>query len=671
MRYLKGDFSVINRIHELKEIINKYIYEYYVLDNPTVSDREYDRLMQELKELEEKYPEYRTSDSPTQRVNGQVLEQFEKVEHKIPMLSLSNAFSEDDIRDYDRKIKEIVHNPQYMCELKIDGLAVTIHYQDGFFKYAATRGDGVVGEDISHNVKTIKSIPLKLKEKLDIEVRGEIYMPKKSFDKLNEEKRLNDLPIFANPRNAAAGSVRNLDSKIAAKRNLDVFLYNVPNASNMGFIAHSETLDYLDQLGFKTSKERRLCKNVDEVLDFINYWSNNLNNLPFEIDGLVVKLDDLYAQTEVGYTAKTPKWAIAYKFPAEEVTTILKDIIFTVGRTGSITPNAVLEPVRVSGSLVQRATLHNEDFIKIRDIRIGDRVIVRKAGYVIPEIVRPVIEERIGNEVEFKMIDKCPECNEPLVRNVKEADHYCVNDHCPARIIESLIHFCSRDAMNIEGLGEKIVEQLFNEKLIHKIPDIYRLKKPDLLVLERFGEKSTDNLLVAIEISKKNSLEKLIFGLGIRFVGNKAAKTLAKKFKNMDEIMNSTKDDFMQVEEIGDVMSNSLYEYFHDEDHLSVISELKTLGLNMTYIGQVEVVDAIEFKGKTFVLTGTLEKLKRDEVKAILERLGANVSSSVSKKTDVVVAGLEAGSKLTKAKELNITIWDEEKFSEVIKKYLY
>ncbi len=659
----------LERINELKKILDSYNYEYYVLDNPSVSDQEYDRLMQELVSLESLYPEYQTDDSPTQRVGGKVLDQFKKVEHIIPMLSLGNAFNEEDILDFHRKVEEVVKNPKYMCELKIDGLAVTIHYKAGKLLYAATRGDGTVGEDITHNVKTIKAVPLKLREEIDIEVRGEIYMPKKSLEKLNEERIINNLPIFANPRNAAAGSVRNLDSKIASKRNLSVFLYRVPNAAKLGFKTHSESLNYLDKLGFKTNKERVLCNGINEVLEFIEYWSTKLNTLAYEIDGLVIKVDDLENQNELGFTSKSPKWAIAYKFPAEEVTTVLKGITFSVGRTGSITPNAVLEPVRVSGTIVQRASLHNEDFIRLKDIRIGDKVVVRKAGYIIPEVVRPLFEERTGQEIPFVMIKKCPVCQSELVRKDLEADHYCLNKDCKARIIESLIHFASRDAMNIEGLGEKIVELFFNEQLIQTTPDIYKLKQEDIIKLVGFKEKSSRNLITAIEKSKQNSLEKLLFGLGIRFVGKKAAKTLAKNFRSMDELMKKTITDLVEIPDIGEVIAKSVNDYFLEPEKQKLITDLKSLGLNMNYLGK-ESIEAIEFKNKIFVLTGTLNILKREEAKVILEQLGAKVTGSVSKKTDVVVAGSEAGSKLTKAKELNITIWDEKQFNEKINPYL-
>lgn len=656
------------RIKELRALIEKYNYEYYVLDNPSVSDQEYDRLMQELIHLEQTHPEFITPDSPTQRVGGKPLDEFKKVTHTIPMLSLANAFTKEDILVFHERVKEVIPNPVYMCELKIDGLAVTIHYRNGEYYLAATRGDGVTGEDITQNVRTIKSVPLKLKEPVDIEVRGEIYMPKTSFEKLNEERANTGQPLFANPRNAAAGSVRNLDPKVTASRNLNVFLYHLPDALERGIKYHSEALDYLDRLGLRTNKERRTCKSIEEVFDFIDYWGKHLHNLSYEIDGLVIKVDDLEAQEQLGYTAKTPKWAIAYKFPAEEVTTVLKDIIFTVGRTGNITPNAILEPVRVSGTIVQRATLHNEDFVKDRDIRIGDKVIVRKAGYIIPEVVRPVVEARTGKEIPFKMIENCPVCGSKLVRKPGEADHYCLNQNCKARNIEALIHFASRDAMNIEGLGERSIEYFFNLGLVTTIPDIYRLKKEDIIGLEGFQEKSATNLINAIEKSKENSLERLLFGLGIRYVGSKVALTLAKTFKSMDELMNKTYFDFIQVSDIGEVIAQSLVEYFQDPEKRALIQTLKDLGVNMQYLGQ-EIMQVEEFAGKTFVLTGALS-MKREEAKTLIERLGGNVASSVSKKTDVVIAGEDAGSKLAKAKELNITIWDEETFMEKIKPYM-
>ncbi|ERJ12982.1 NAD-dependent DNA ligase LigA [Haloplasma contractile] len=662
--------KIIKRIHELREKLNKYNYEYYVLDNPTVPDSDYDRLMQELINLEREYPCYNSDDSPTQRVGGQVLDQFKKVEHEIPMLSLGNAFNDEDMKDFDKRVKEVVKNPRYMAELKIDGLACSLHYRNGRLYRAATRGDGVIGEEITHNVKTIRSVPLRLKKDIDIEVRGEIFMSKRTFESLNEKRAKDQLALFANPRNAAAGSVRQLDSSVAASRNLDLFLYSVPNAENLGFTSHSESLDYLDKIGLKTNRERKLCKSMNEVLDYIKTWTDKRNNLPYDIDGIVIKVDDLDKQDELGFTVKTPKWAIAFKFPAEEVSTTLKDITFTVGRTGSITPNAELEPVKVAGTTVSRATLHNEEFITLRDIRVGDRVIIRKAGDIIPEVVKPIVDERTGDEAPFKMVEDCPVCGETLERKESEADYYCVNEDCPRRLMEGLIHYASRNAMNIDGLGEKIIEQLFNEKLITSIPDIYRLTKEDLLRLERFGDKSSENLIKAINKTKDNSFDRLLFGLGIRHVGSKVANLIASKFKVVDQLMEATIDELTAINEIGEKIASSIVDYFNDEDNINMINELKELGLNMEYEVDEDIIEAEAFTEKTFVLTGTLEELKRKEAKAIIERLGGKVTGSVSKKTDVLVAGKEAGSKLDKAVKLGIEVWDEVTFLEKIKPYV-
>jgi DNA ligase (NAD+) len=661
--------QVKKRLEVLIETLKQFNYEYHVLDQPSVDDREYDRFMQELTKLELEYPELARDDSPTKRVGGKVLENFIKIQHDTPMLSLDNVFNELDVRHFDKRVKEVISVPQYMCELKIDGLAVSLKYAAGVLQTGATRGDGMVGEDITHNIETIKSVPLKLTETIDIEVRGEIYMPKKAFNRLNEKRVADQLPLFANPRNAAAGSVRQLDSKITAERNLDVFLYSVPQAHAFDFYTHSESLNYIESLGFKTNKERRVCKNIDEVLDFIKYWQEHLPNLPYEIDGLVIKVDQFDAQEQLGTTSKSPKWAVAYKFPAEEVSTILTDIIFKVGRTGAITPNAVLEPVRVSGTSVQRATLHNEDFITSRDIRVGDRVIVRKAGYIIPEVVGPILSERPVHLTPFKMIEACPVCQSNLNRKPGEAGHYCTNLDCPAKKSEGLIHFVSRGAMNIEGFGERIVEQLFQIGLIQTIPDIYRLTQADLLGLPGFGDKSIENLIKAIDASKTSGLDKLLFGLGIRHVGAKAAKLLAMEFKNIDQLMSATIEDFLKVDEIGEVIAASLFDYLQEEANQTLISTLKELGLNMTYLGVVnQSVEA--FTKKTFVITGTFEVMKRNEMKDLLESLGASVAGSVSKKTNVVIAGSEAGSKLTKALEIGVEIWDEATFVEKMEAYL-
>lgn len=656
------------RIEEITKLLNQYNEEYYVLDKPSVSDREYDRLMQELIELEEKHPELKSKTSPTVRVGGAILQGFDKIEHDKPMLSLGNAFNESDLRDFDSRVKKVSPNVTYVCELKIDGLAVTLHYDQGSFVKGATRGDGVIGEDISENLKTIQTIPLHINYEDPLEVRGEVYMPKATFELLNEERRLKGEEVFANPRNAAAGSLRQLDSRIAAKRRLAMFCYAVPSAEDLGCTTHEQSLQRISSLGFNVNPNRQVCASIEEVLNYINHWTSARFDLPYEIDGIVIKVNELDQQDKLGTTVKSPRWAIAYKFPAEEVETILKDIIFTVGRTGMVTPNAVLEPVRVAGTRVQRATLHNEDYIKDRDIRINDRVIIRKAGEIIPEVVKPVIDARNGDEVKFEMIEECPRCGSELIREVGEADHYCLNIDCPARIVESLCHFVSRDAMNIDGLGVKVVEQLYEHQLIQNVADIYKLRKEQLLPLERMGEKKVTNLLNAIENSKQNSLEKLIFGLGIRHVGSKTAKVLAAQFGNIQTIMTAQFDDFKNVAEVGDVIANSVVHYFSQSANKQLIEELKNLGLNMEYKGvRVGETDSNhEFYDKTVVLTGTLIQLSRKEAAAKLEELGAKVSGSVSTKTDYLIAGEKSGSKLKKAQELGVTVIDENTFLDML-----
>lgn len=650
------------RVEELTKLLNQYNKEYYVLDKPSVSDREYDRLMQELIELEAQYPELKSSTSPTVRVGGAILEGFNKVQHEKPMLSLGNAFNEGDLRDFDARIRKVSPNISYVCELKIDGLAVTLHYRDGQFVKGATRGDGVVGEDISENLKTIQTIPLHIPYKDPLEVRGEVYMSKATLDKLNKQRAEKGEELFANPRNAAAGSLRQLDSRIAAKRELAMFCYAVPSAEELGCQTHDESLQKIEELGFNVNPNREVCDSIDGVLAYIEKWSTNRFDLPYEIDGIVIKVNQLNEQQKLGSTVKSPRWAIAYKFPAEEVETILKDIIFTVGRTGMVTPNAVLEPVRVAGTRVSRATLHNEDYVKERDIRIKDRVIIRKAGEIIPEVVKPVIDARHGDEAPFEMIQECPRCGSELIREAGEADYYCLNIDCPARIVESLCHFVSRDAMNIDGLGVKVVEQLYDNQLIENVADIYKLQKEQLLPLERMGEKKVTNLLTAIENSKQNSLERLLFGLGVRHVGSKTAKVLAAHFETIDALMQATFDDFKGIAEIGDVIANSIVHYFTQDANVQLINELKALGLNMSYTGvKVSTAnEANEFYGKTVVLTGTLATLSRKEAGVKLEALGAKVSGSVSAKTDFLVAGEKSGSKLKKAQELGVTVIDEE-----------
>ena len=650
------------RVEELTKLLNQYNKEYYVLDKPSVSDREYDRLMQELIELEAQYPELKSSTSPTVRVGGAILEGFNKVQHEKPMLSLGNAFIEGDLRDFDARIRKVSPNISYVCELKIDGLAVTLHYRDGQFVKGATRGDGVVGEDISENLKTIQTIPLHIPYKDPLEVRGEVYMSKATLDKLNKQRAEKGEELFANPRNAAAGSLRQLDSRIAAKRELAMFCYAVPSAEELGCQTHDESLQKIEEFGFNVNPNREVCDSIDGVLAYIEKWSTNRFDLPYEIDGIVIKVNQLNEQQKLGSTVKSPRWAIAYKFPAEEVETILKDIIFTVGRTGMVTPNAVLEPVRVAGTRVSRATLHNEDYVKERDIRIKDRVIIRKAGEIIPEVVKPVIDARHGDEAPFEMIQDCPRCGSELIREAGEADYYCLNIDCPARIVESLCHFVSRDAMNIDGLGVKVVEQLYDNQLIENVADIYKLQKEQLLPLERMGEKKVTNLLTAIENSKQNSLERLLFGLGVRHVGSKTAKVLAAHFETIDALMQATFDDFKGIAEIGDVIANSIVHYFTQDANVQLINELKALGLNMSYTGvKVSTAnEANEFYGKTVVLTGTLATLSRKEAGVKLEALGAKVSGSVSAKTDFLVAGEKSGSKLKKAQELGVTVIDEE-----------
>ncbi|MCU7746354.1 NAD-dependent DNA ligase LigA [Priestia sp. YIM B13446] len=652
-----------SRVQELRDLLNQYGYEYYVLDQPSVPDAEYDKLMNELIEIEESFPELKTADSPTQRIGGQVLDAFEKVQHQTSMLSLGNAFNEEDLRDFDRRVRQAVGDEfSYVCELKIDGLAVSLRYEDGYLVLGATRGDGTTGENITENLKTIRSIPLRIKEPLSMEVRGEAFMPRKSFEALNEAKMERDEVPFANPRNAAAGSLRQLDPKIAAKRNLDIFVYAMTDTGELEIDSHSESLNLLDELGFKTNKERQTCETIDDVIAYIESWQTQRPELSYDIDGIVVKVDSFDQQAELGTTAKSPRWAIAYKFPAEEVVTKLVNIELTVGRTGVITPTAILEPVQVAGTTVQRASLHNEDLIREKDIRIGDYVVVKKAGDIIPEVVNVIEEKRTGEEQEFTMPTHCPECESELVRLEGEVALRCINPSCPAQIREGLIHFVSRNAMNIDGLGEKVISQLFREQLIKDVADIYTLTKQQLIELERMGEKSADNLIAAIETSKENSLERLLFGLGIRHVGAKAAKTLAQHFETIDKLTKATYDELVAINEIGAKMADAIVAYFTQEEVQELIHELKEYGVNLTYKGpklvSVENVDSV-FAGKTVVLTGKLEQLSRNEAKAQIEALGGKVTGSVSKKTDLVVAGEEAGSKLIKANELEIEVWDE------------
>ena len=653
----------MDRMNEIIDILNKANYEYYVLDNPTITDQEYDRYMQELIKIEENHPEWIRDDSPTKRVGGEVISEFKKIVHEKPMLSLSNVFNEDEVRSFDEKIKKEV-NPNYVCELKIDGLSVSLLYEKGKLVRGATRGDGVTGEDITHNVKTIKSIPLVINKPIDIEVRGEIYMSKKSFNDLNKKRAMNNEELLANPRNAAAGSVRQLDSKVAASRNLDCFIYHLPNPSDYGIKTHYEALQFMKDLGFVVNPNIELVDNVDGVLKYIDKWTLNRETLPYEIDGIVIKTNDFKQQELLGFTSKYPKWATAYKFPALEVLTKLKDIKFTVGRTGQVTPNAVLEPVRLMGSVISRATLHNEDYVLAKHIKIGDIVSIRKAGDVIPEVVEVKKDRRNGTEIDFKMIHNCPICNSELVK--KDASYYCVNDKCDKKKIENLIHFVSRDAMYIEGFGDNIVEDFYNMGYLKNVVDFYELKqyKEELMELEGFGNKSINNLLSNIEKSKNNSLERLLFGLGIRYVGSKTAKILAKNYLNIDTLMQASYEDLIKVKDIGEVIAKSVVEYFQNNQQL--IDDLKKHNINMSYLGKTNVNE--NFAGKTFVLTGTLSSITRNEAKSKIEELGGNVSGSVSKKTDFVIVGENPGSKYDDALKLGINIWNEEEFITKIKK---
>ncbi|MEL4026397.1 NAD-dependent DNA ligase LigA [Lysinibacillus endophyticus] len=660
--------DIEKRVAELNKLLHEYEHAYYVLDKPLVPDAVYDQLLHELIALEKENPSLIYPDSPTTRVGGTAVDGFKKVTHRFPMLSLSNAFGEEDLRDFDRKIRQAIgDNFSYVCELKIDGLAISLKYENGVFVQGATRGDGTVGEDITANLKTIRAIPLRLKDPITIEVRGEAYMPKKSFETLNQKREENGEETFANPRNAAAGSLRQLDPKIAASRNLSTFIYAIGgDGEAYGIDSHAEMLDYLETLGFPSNRERQLCATIDDVLTFISKWTENRQNLPYEIDGIVVKVNRYAHQDELGFTAKSPRWAIAYKFPAEEVVTKILDIELTVGRTGVITPTAILEPVLVAGSTVGRASLHNEDLIREKDIRIGDTVIVHKAGDIIPEVVGVILEQRPEDAVPFEMPTHCIACESELVRIEGEVALRCVNPTCPAQIAEGIKHFVSRNAMNIDGLGEKVVEQLLRENYIKDVSDLYHLQVEQLVKLERMGEKSATNLVNAIERSKENSMERLLFGLGIRHVGEKAAKILSEQFETIDSLMEATEEQLTAIFEIGEKMADSVVTYFQQDEVKELISRLKDVGVNMKYKGKKVQVEIGEnpFAGKTIVLTGKLSQLTRNEAKAKIEELGGIVTGSVSKKTDLVIAGEDAGSKLTKAQELGIEVWDENRLVE-------
>lgn len=655
------------RIRELTDLINEHNYRYYVLDNPKITDAEYDRLLKELAALEESYPDLAGPDSPTKRVGGVPAAGFDTVQHLVPMLSLSNAFDEQDLRDFDRRVRGGLGGQyvEYIVELKIDGLAVSLLYQDGLLVRGATRGDGEFGEDITQNLKTIRSIPLRLHRPLRLlEVRGEAFMPKKEFARLNEEREEAGEPTFANPRNAAAGSLRQLDPKVTAARSLDAFLYGIGRVEGVDIASHMDGLAGLKQLGFKINPHIKSCVGIEEVIDYCREWTDKRHSLPYEIDGMVIKVNSLRQQAELGATTKSPRWAVAYKFPAEEAETVVRDIYVRVGRTGVLTPTASLAPVKVAGSTISSATLHNNDIIRDKDIKIGDHVVIHKAGDVIPEIVRVLPDKRTGSERPFEMPGQCPACGTAVQRVEGEVAVRCPNDRCPGRKREGIIHFVSRDAMDIEGLGPSVVTALIEAGLVRDVADIYYLRIDDLIRLERMGQKSSENLLAAIAKSKSNSLAQLIFALGIRLVGQRAGKILAAHFGSMEHLQAATVEELMEIPEIGPKMAESIVAYFRDSESLDLLERLRDAGVNM--VQETPQKGAMPLAGKQFVLTGTLSRYTRKEAQEMIERLGGRVSSSVSKKTDYVLAGLDPGSKYDKAQSLGIPIIGEDEFSEMI-----
>lgn len=655
------------RMEELIDIIEEANYQYHTLDAPVISDYEYDQYLKELIELEEKYPNLKSSTTPTQKIGGVVLDKFNKITHSEPMMSLSNVFSDDELRLFHERILKEVDSVTYDLELKIDGLAINLIYENGILKTASTRGDGLVGEDVTENIKTIKSVPLRLREAVSIEVRGEVYMPYASFNKVNEEKTKLGEELFKNPRNAAAGTIRQLDSEIVSKRGLDIFCYTLINPQDHNLNTQTEVLSFLRKLGLKTNPHTVTKSTIDEVIDQIHKFDVMRHELKYDTDGVVIKVNELDLYDQIGYTVKSPKWATAYKFPPEEVETKLLDITFQVGRTGVITPVAELEPVLISGSIVSRATLHNEDFIKALDIEINDYVVIRKAGEIIPEVLRAVKEKR-NNTTVFEMIKTCPSCKEPILREEGEADYYCINPNCPSQQINKIVHFASRVAMNIDTLGEKVIEQLYHAGYLKDIKDIYNLKnhKDDLITLDRLGEKRVSNLLDAIEASKKNTPDKLLFGLGIRHVGAKIARILLDEYGSIEDVMNATKEDLLNIFEIGDAIASSVVRYFNSDYAKELIFTLKELGLNMTQDRVLVKNKENPFFGKTVVLTGKLEDFTRDQASEIILEMGGKVTSSVSKKTDFVLAGSDAGSKLVRAEALGVTVLTEEAFKEMI-----
>lgn len=658
------------RIKDLRKQVEYHAEKYYNEDKPEISDFEYDMLMVELRNLEEKYPEFKSEESLTQKVGGDVKAGFTKVTHEVPLQSLQDVFSIQEVNEWVEKINEKaeenkIQNRRYVVETKIDGLSAALEYVDGKFVRGATRGNGTVGEDVTQNLKTVKSIPMQLKDKINITVRGEVFIAKQDFEKMNEERQENEEELFANARNAAAGSLRQLDSKITAKRPLDIYIFNVQKIEGKSFNSHFEELEYLDKLGFNVNPVRIPCTNIEEVEKAIKEIGEKREKLTFGIDGAVVKVDDLRFREILGSTAKTPRWAVAYKYPPEKKETVLKDIICQVGRTGAITPMAILEPVKVAGSTISKTTLHNEDFIKEKDLRIGDTVVIQKAGDVIPEIVEVKIKKRTGKEIKFEMPKTCPVCGAIATREEGESAIRCTGIECPAKLFRNLVHFVSREAMNIDGLGESIIGQLLDRKLITNIADIYSLTFEDVATLKKNGKKFSENLINAIEKSKQNDLYRLITALGIRHVGVKASKLLARKYKNIDNLMNADFDDLSMINDIGPIVANSIREFFIQEQTIDLINRLKEQGVNIKSLE--ENISDSRFEGKIFVLTGSLENYTRGEVSNIIEKFGGKTSGTVSKKTDYVLAGEEAGSKLTKAQNLGVTIISEKEFEDLIK----
>lgn len=658
---------------KLVDRLNQYAYEYYVLDRPTISDSEYDQYYQQLKKFESKHPNWLRSDSPTQRVGDLLADGFEKVEHQSRLYSLDNAFNMADLREFDRRVRGDIAGPvSYHCELKIDGLAVALSYRNGQLVQAATRGDGRIGEDVTNNVRTIQSVPLSLRKNLDLDVRGEIYMPKDSFMALNQAKEEAGEQVFANPRNAAAGSLRNLDPKVTARRRLDIFLYTLVDSAQYGVSSQFEALEYLEEVGLRVNHERRVVQTIEEVEAFIEEISDRRHDLSYDIDGIVIKVNELAMQGEMGYTAKAPRWAIAYKFPAEQAETKILAIDWTVGRTGVVTPTAIMEPVKLAGSVVSRATLHNVDLMREKDIRLGDYVLIHKAGDIIPEVLRVDQTARSADSQPYTFITHCPSCGSELVHLEEEVALRCINPNCPAQARERVIHFASRPAMEIDTLGEKRVHQLFDAGLLNHLTDLYHLEVDELSQLERMGQKSAQKLLDAIDHSKNNSLERLIFGLGIRHVGANTARLLAEHFKNMSALMTASKEEILSIDGIGEVIAESLLTFFDNEDSKQLIADLSSIGMNMTYLSGDTTEESRELtaalEGKTIVLTGKLVHYTRPELKKILEEAGAKVTGSVSGNTDLVIAGENAGSKLAKAQQLGISIWSEEELMSEINK---